>query len=140
MLTGTPWVSTSYTAERSRDRSTTIQLRLARVVTLEVDANPDLLVAVADLVGQPEDAPQIDVPLDRGFDRGQGDPAGSRDVGHPRGEAGGQGVQEELHGSRAGSCPTSTSGWSASYLETAVDQFLAGTGETVDGGLGCGCR
>jgi hypothetical protein len=43
--------------------------KLLRLVPAEREPDPDLLVAVADFVGQPEDALQVDVALDR-----RGDP------------------------------------------------------------------
>ena len=71
MATGTPLVSTSNTAERCRDCSTTCA-QLLGVVAAQREADADLLVAVADLVGQAEDAEQVDVALDGGLDLGRG--------------------------------------------------------------------
>src|ERR1700750_3049341 len=49
--------------------------QLVRVVAAQREADPDLLVAVADLVGEPEDAEKVDVALDGRGDLGQGDAA-----------------------------------------------------------------
>src|SRR5262245_19635096 len=50
--------------------------QLLRIVAAQREADPDLLVAVADLVGQSEDAEQVNVALDGRGDLGQGDAAG----------------------------------------------------------------
>src|SRR5690242_16955493 len=66
-------------------------------VAVDREAHPDLPVSVPDAVVQPEDAQQVDVALDGRLDPVQGDAAGCGDVGQPRGEAGGDGVQQEFH-------------------------------------------
>ena len=115
MATGTPLVSTSKTAERLRDCSTTLR-ELLGVVAAEHEADADLLVAVADLVRQPEDAEQVDVALDGRLDRVEVHAAGRGDVGDAGGEAGGEGVEQELDRRRGVVPPTSTAGWSASKV------------------------
>src|SRR5262245_46916885 len=59
--------------------------QLLGVVAAQLEADLDLLVTVADLVGEAQDAEQVDVTFDRGLDLGQVDLAGGGDVG----EAGG---------------------------------------------------
>ena len=46
--------------------------QLLGVVAAHLEADPDALVAVADLVGQAEDAEQVDVTLDGRLDLGAG--------------------------------------------------------------------
>ena len=70
--------------------------QLGGVVALELEADLDLLVPVADSVAEAEDAEQVDVALDSGLDLGEVDLASRRDVGDAGGEAGGQGVQHVL--------------------------------------------
>ncbi len=75
--------------------------QLLRFVTPEHEADLDVLVAVADLVRQSEDAQQVDVTLDSRGDLREGDAAGCGDVGDACGEAGGEGVQYVLDRRRA---------------------------------------
>src|SRR5664279_1276142 len=70
-------------------------------VALDLEADPNLPVAVADGVGQPENAQQVDVALDGRGHPVQGDAAGGRDVAQPRRQARGDGVQQEFHRGRA---------------------------------------
>src|SRR5262245_5278066 len=70
---------------------------LVRGVAGEPEGNPDLLVAVAHLVGEAQDAEQVDVTLHSGGNGLQRYAAGRRDVGDAGGQAGGDRVQEELH-------------------------------------------
>src|SRR5690606_28298336 len=58
-------------------------------VALEVEVDLDLAVAVAHGVRHAEDPEEVDVALDRRRDLVEVDAAGGGDVGHPRGEAGG---------------------------------------------------
>jgi hypothetical protein len=63
-----------------------------------VEADLDLLIAVADRpVRQPEDPQQIDVALHGRGDLGQLDTARRGDIGHARGQARGNGMQQVLH-------------------------------------------
>src|SRR5499427_642654 len=57
---------------------------LGRRVAAHPEADPDLLEAVADLVGQAEDPAEVDVSLDPGFDRLQVDLADGSDIPQPR--------------------------------------------------------
>jgi hypothetical protein len=82
--------------------------------------HPDLPVAVADVVGEPQDAEQVDVALDGRGDPPQRDPPGGGDVRQARGEARGDGVQQELNRGRPWFDPTNTAGWSASYANGSV--------------------
>src|SRR6476646_5673513 len=75
--------------------------QLLGVVAAQSKAHPDLLVAVADLVRQPEDAQQVNVALDGRGDLGESDAAGGGDGGDTCGEAGDQGVQQVLGRCRA---------------------------------------
>ena len=58
--------------------------------------HPDLPVAVANIVGEPKDAEQVNVTLDGGGDPPQGDAASGSDVCQACRDAGGDGVQQEL--------------------------------------------
>ena len=69
---------------------------LGRGVALDLEVDADLLVAVADLVRQSEDAPQVDVTLDRRLDGGQLHAAGGGDVGDARRQTGCQTVEQDL--------------------------------------------
>src|SRR4029079_15336649 len=66
------------------------------IVAAQLEAHLDLLVAVADLIGQAEDAEQVDVALDSGLELGEVDAARRSDVGQARSEARRQGVQHEF--------------------------------------------
>src|SRR5262245_66301883 len=66
---------------------------LRRRVAGDLEADPDALVAVPYLVGQPEDAQQVDVTLHAGPDFLQLHTAGRGDVGQTGGEASGDRVQ-----------------------------------------------
>ena len=94
--TGTPLVSTSNTAERFRDCSTSLTQLLGRGVALHVEGHADGLVAVADLRVEPEDAVEVDVALDGGRHLGELDAAGGGDVRQPRGQAPGERVEQVL--------------------------------------------
>ena len=63
--------------------------------------DPDLLEPVADLVGQAEDAEQVDVAFDGGGHLVEVDSPRRGDVGDAGGQAGGQGVQDVLDRRRA---------------------------------------
>jgi hypothetical protein len=76
-----------------------------RRVAAHAEADPDLAEPVADLVGQAENSPQVDVALDSGLDRGQRDFADGGDVAQPRGQAGGQGREQDLRRGRRGVLP-----------------------------------
>src|SRR4051794_16014426 len=71
---------------------------LLGIVAAEAEAHLDLLVTVADLVGEAEDPEQVDVALHRRLDGFQVDAACGGDVGDAGGQAGGQRVEQELHG------------------------------------------
>src|SRR4051794_38345334 len=64
--------------------------KLLGVVAPELEADPDLLVAVADVVVEAEDPEQVDVALDGGLDLGEVDLPRRGDVGDAGGEAGGE--------------------------------------------------
>src|SRR6516162_7189142 len=68
----------------------------------DVDGDPDLLVAGADVAVQAEEAVQVQVALDRGLHAVQGDAAGGGVVDDRAGYAGREGVQDVLDGVR---CP-----------------------------------
>jgi hypothetical protein len=122
--TGTPLVSTSYTADRARDCSTSARRVASGASPLTWNRHPDALVAVAhrlpDGLTEAEDAEQVDVTLHRGLHLGERDAPGGRDVGQPRGEARGDRVEQELDRRRCLARPTSTAGWSASYVKGSV--------------------
>ena len=93
---------------------------LRRGVALDVEVHPDLPVAVADLVGQPEDAEQVDVALDGRGDPVQRDPAGGGDVGEPEVRQAAMACSRNSTGVGPWFVPTSTAGWSASYANGSV--------------------
>src|SRR4029453_9425858 len=74
---------------------------VGRRVALDGEAHGDLLLGVAHGGVQAEDAVEVDVAGDRGADLGELDVAGGGDVGQAGGEAGGQGVEDELDPGRA---------------------------------------
>src|SRR5215475_946942 len=78
-----------------------IAQHVIRCVALDLEADPDPLVAVPDLVGQAEDAEQVDVTLDGGLHRTQRDTPGRGDVGDASGQTGGDRMQQELNGRRS---------------------------------------
>ena len=115
--------------------------QLLGVVALHVEGDLDLLVAVADLLGQAEDAEQVDVALDGGGDLGEVHAARGGDVGHAGGQAGGQGVQQVLdrrravvgadeHGRVVG----------VGGVRGGVAHLLLGAEEARRSSTGCACR
>ena len=89
-------MSTSKTAERARDCSTISRSFSAGASPGDREVDADPLVAVAHLVGQAQDALQVDVAFDLRFHRCQGHAARRGDVGDAGGDAAGQAVQEEF--------------------------------------------
>ena len=100
MDTGTRLVITSNTADRRALSLNQGGQLFGGSVALDDKADPDVLEAVAHLVGQPEDALQIDVALECRGHLGEVYAAGRRDVGEPGREARRQRMQEKLHGRR----------------------------------------
>ena len=135
MTTGTPLVTTSKTADRRRDCSTTLA-ELVGVVAPHLEADFDLLVAVADLVGQAEDPEQVDVALDGGLDLGQVHAACRGDVGQAGRQAGGQGMEHELDRGR-GAVGADEHGRVVGVVDVhlLVRHLLHGAVEAVDRGL-----
>ena len=116
IVTGTPLVIMSKTAERARDCSTSASSFSAGA--LPFTSKPTRMAAnpLRTSGFEPEDAVQVDVALHGRGDLGQLDAAGGGDVGEAGGEAAGEPVQHVLDGRRAVVRPTSTFGWSTSRV------------------------
>src|SRR3954449_10242020 len=67
---------------------------LGRRIALDVERHPDLLVAVADIGIESEDAVEVDVAFDGRGDFTQLDAAGGSDVDEAGGQTSGQGMQQ----------------------------------------------
>jgi len=136
--TGTPLLSTSKTAERARDCSTISRRPLGRV-TFHGEVDRDLLVTVADLVGHPDDALQVDVAGDRRLDAGEGDTAGSGDIGHPSRDARREPAQRVLQGRGAVVLPHENGGVvGVEHVLGVVLVFLTSAGEPLADPLAVG--
>jgi hypothetical protein len=101
-VTGTPWETMSKTAERCCARSTSRRIVSDGASPRTREADPDGLVAVPHLVGEPEGAAEVDVALDRGLDLGQPHAPCGRDVDQRGRQARGERVQDLLGRVRAG--------------------------------------
>ena len=111
------------------------QLRVVGVA-LDVEGDPDLLVAVADrAVGQAEDAEQVDVALDGRADLGEVRRRGRRRCcAMPGGQAGGEGVQQVLDRGRrvVGARRAPRGGRRSTTVTVLVLHLLHGAVEAVD--------
>jgi hypothetical protein len=67
-----------------------------RRVAVDIEVHTDLPVAVANSVGEPKDAEQVNVTLDGGGDPPQGDASGRGNVCHACRNAGGDRMQQKL--------------------------------------------
>ena len=95
-ITAVPLVTTSKTAERLRDCSTRAASCSASASPSTWNDDADVVVAVAHLGVDAEDAAQVDVALDGRRHALQVDAAGRRDVGDPAHQAGTQRVEQQL--------------------------------------------
>ena len=93
-------VSASKTAERFCDWATSAAIVVGVRVGLDLEVDPDAVVAVAHLGVATEDAEDVHVALDRGLDRLELDAPVLRDRRDARGEAARQAHEQELDGRR----------------------------------------
>ena len=110
---------------------------LGRAVAGDGEVHPDPLEPVAHLVGDAEDAAQVDVALDGRGDLGQRDAAGGGDVAEAAGQAGGRGPRAAARPGW-GRCPRRRArpgGRRARVWSCGPGVLLAGAVEAVDRGL-----